>query len=107
VHLYGANYQVGEYSDSWTDQDVARQAVRFESRLEFAMEGHRFFDLQRWGIQAQVLNDYIESESRYRIYLQGKSFTQGKNEFYPIPTEAIDRSFKDGAPTLTQDPSYN
>ena len=102
-----ANYVVGEYSAAWTDQDVARKAVRFESRLEFAMEGHRFFDLQRWGIQAEVLNAYLQSESRYRVYLQGKTFTKGKNEFYPIPTEAIDRSFVDGQATLTQDPAYN
>lgn len=102
-----ANYIISTYDDPWTDQAIARQAVRFETRLEFAMEGHRFFDLQRWGVQAEVLNAYLESESRYRIYLQGRSFTEGKNEFYPIPTEAIDRSFLDGQPTLTQDPSYN
>jgi hypothetical protein len=54
-----------------------------------------------------VLNAYLQSESRYRVYLQGKSFTEGKNEFYPIPTEAIDRSFLDGQATLTQDPAYN
>ncbi|PHN05284.1 RagB/SusD family nutrient uptake outer membrane protein [Flavilitoribacter nigricans] len=102
-----ANYTISEYTAPWTDQDMARKAVRFESRLEFAMEGHRFFDLQRWGIQAEVLNDYLQSESRYRVYLQGKTFVEGKNEFYPIPTEAIDRSYIDGQPTLTQDPSYN
>jgi len=102
-----ANYTIAEYTDPWTDAAVARKAVRFETRLEFAMEGHRFFDLQRWGIQAEVLNAYIQSESRTRVYLQGRSFAKGKNEFYPIPTEAIDRSFKDGVATLTQDPAYN
>jgi hypothetical protein len=102
-----ANYQISEYSSPWTDQAAARKAVRFETRLEFGMEGHRFFDLQRWGIQAEVLNNYLQSESRYRIYLQGKTFVKGKNEFYPIPTEAIDRSYLDGRATLTQDPAYN
>ena len=102
-----ANYQVGEYTDPWTDQATARKAVRFESRLEFAMEGHRFFDLQRWGVQAEVLNAYLASESKLRVYLQGKSFTKNKNEYYPIPTEAIDRSYKEGQATLTQDPAYN
>ncbi len=102
-----ANYSVSTYDDPWTDAATARKAVRFEERLEFAMEGHRFFDLQRWGVQAEVLNAYLESESRYRVYLQGKFFTEGKNEFYPIPTEAIDRSFLEGQPTLTQDPAYN
>lgn len=101
-----ANYEIAEYDAVWTDPDVARKAVRFETRLEFALEGHRFFDLQRWGISSNVLNTYIASESQHRSYLQGKSFTAGKHEYFPIPLEAIDRSVKDGAPTLTQDPAY-
>jgi len=102
----GANYNVGEYTAAWTSQATARTAVRYETRLETAMEGNRFFDLQRWGIQNEVLNDYLARESKYRIYLQGKKFTSPKNEFYPIPTYAIDRSYLDGEPTLTQDPNY-
>ena len=102
----GANYNIGQYTGAWTSQATARQAVRYETRLETAMEGNRFFDLQRWGVQNEVLNDYLARESKYRIYLQGKKFTSPKNEFYPIPTYAIDRSFKDGEPTLTQDPNY-
>jgi len=102
----GANYNVGQYTGAWTSQATARQAVRYETRLETAMEGNRFFDLQRWGVQNEVLNDYLARESKYRVYLQGKKFTSPKNEFYPIPTYAIDRSFKDGEPTLTQDPNY-
>ena len=102
----GANYNVGQYTEAWTSQATARQAVRYETRLETAMEGNRFFDLQRWGVQNEVLNDYLARESKYRIYLQGKKFTSPKNEFYPIPTYAIDRSFKDCEATLTQDPNY-
>lgn len=101
-----ANYEISQYNTAWTDPVFARKAVRFESRLEFAMEGHRLFDLQRWGVSAQVLNAYIQSESQHRQYLVGKSFTAGKNEFFPIPIEAIDRSSVDGQPTLTQDPAY-
>lgn len=101
-----ANYVINTYDTPWTDPAVARKAVRFETRLEFAMEGHRFFDLQRWGVSAQVLNAYLQSEAEHRTYLAGKTFTANKNEFYPIPTEAIDRSFLDGSPTLTQDPAY-
>ena len=102
----GANYNVGEYTAAWTSQATARTAVRYETRLETAMEGNRFFDLQRWGVQSEVLNDYLARESKYRTYLQGKKFTAPKNEFYPIPTYAIDRSFLEGQPTLTQDPNY-
>ena len=101
-----ANYKVGLYTSPWTSAAVAQTAVRYESRLETAMEGHRFFDLQRWGVMSQVLNQYLASEGRYRIYLSGKSFTSPKNEYYPIPQQAIDRSYSEGAPTLTQDPNY-
>jgi len=101
-----ANYDIATYDAAWTDPVTARKAVRFETRLEFALEGHRFFDLQRWGIAAETLNAYIASESQQRIYLQGRSFVAGKNEFFPIPIEAIDRSSIEGQPTLTQDPAY-
>lgn len=101
-----ANYDIATYDTAWTDPVTARKAVRFETRLEFALEGHRFFDLQRWGIAAETLNAYIASESQQRTYLSGKSFTKGKHEFFPIPIEAIDRSALDGKATLTQDPAY-
>jgi len=101
-----ANYEISTYDEVWTDPVVARNAVRFETRLEFALEGHRFFDLQRWGIAAETLNAYIASESQLRTYLVGKSFQEGKHEYFPIPIEAIDRSSVDGQPTLTQDPAY-
>jgi hypothetical protein len=39
-------YPSGNFSAG--GQDYARKAVQFERRLEFAMEGHRFFDLQCW-----------------------------------------------------------
>ena len=45
-----------------------RQAVRNERRLEFAMENQRWFDLMRWGIAAQTVNDYIASEAFYAAY---------------------------------------
>lgn len=101
-----ANYDISTYDAPWTDQGIARQAVRFETRLEFAMEGHRFWDVVRWGIAAETLNAYIATESQFRTYLQGASFQKGKHEYFPVPSQAIDRSFKDGAATLTQDPAY-
>jgi len=103
---YAAKYEISTYNSSWTDKDVARKAVRFETRLEFAMEGHRFFDLQRWGIAAKTLNEYLLVEGTKRVYLAGRSFSANKNEFYPIPLEAIDRSLIGGEATLKQDPAY-
>ena len=101
-----ANYVIKNYTAAWTDAAMARKAVRFETRLEFAMEGHRFFDLQRWGVSADVLNKYVAVEGTKRTYKKGTVFTKGKNEFYPIPQEAIDRSSVNGTPTLVQDPAY-
>lgn len=101
-----ANYVIGTYDEPWTDQALARKAVRFETRLETAMEGHRFFDLVRWGIAAEVLNEYIAEEQSLRTYLNGASFTPGTNEYYPIPENAIIFSNKDGQATLQQNPGY-
>jgi ATP/maltotriose-dependent transcriptional regulator MalT len=101
-----ANYVISGYDAPWTDQATARKAVRFEERLEFGMEGHRLFDLVRWGVAAETLNKYITEEKDNRAYLAGAIFQKGKNEYFPIPLNAIDRSAKAGVPTLTQDPAY-
>lgn len=101
-----ANYVISTYDAPWTSADVARKAVRMETRLEFGMEGHRFFDLQRWGNAAETLNTYLAEEATKRTYLQGSSFVKGTHEYFPIPLEAIERSFKDNQPTLTQDPAF-
>lgn len=80
-----ANYLIKEYpAIGWT-QDYARQALRTETRLEKAFEGERFFDLVRWGIADKVMNSYLETECDNRIYYSGAKFTEGKDEYYPIP----------------------
>ncbi len=96
-----ANYQISTYDDPWTDQNFARDAVRFERRLELAMEGHRFFDLKRWGVAEQVLDAYLAVESTKRTYLQGADF-KPYNVRHPIPQTAIDLS--EG--TLVQNEGY-
>lgn len=101
-----ANYKVGLYTATWTDQAVARKAVRFERRIELGMEGHRFFDLVRWGVAAAEKNAYYAREKAKRSYLTGATFTAGKNEIFPIPAKAITQSAKDGTPTLKQNPGY-
>jgi hypothetical protein len=71
------------------DQVNARKAVRFERRLEMAMEGERFFDLIRWGIADQVINSFFDSERATRSIYQGAKFTKGRDEFLPIPQNQI------------------
>jgi hypothetical protein len=101
-----ANYLIGLYV-SFPDQATARKAVQFEERLEFGMEGHRRFDLVRWGIASQTLNAYYAVEGNKRTYLKGVTFIQGRHEYFPIPIQEILNSQVDGKPTLTQNPGYN
>lgn len=84
-----ANYQVASYPGPWTSKAAAIEALRIERRLELAMEGHRFFDLVRWGIADQVMNQYITEEKKLRTYLNNAVFQAGKHEYFPIPASEI------------------
>ncbi len=113
------NTKVQPYpSNTFTQKgkNFAINAVHFEQRLEFAMEGHRFFDLVRWGIAEKVLNAYVAKESvagkgwdgrsfGKRAYLAGKVFT-ARNNYYPIPADEILNSQKSGVSVLKQNPGY-
>lgn len=61
---YAANQcEIAEYPESYfANKETARQCLRWERRLELAMENGRFFDLRRWGIASQTLNAYYASE---------------------------------------------
>lgn len=101
-----ANYQILPYP-SFPDQAYARKAVRFEHRLEFAMEGTRFFNLVRWGMAANTLNTYLTKERNRRTYLGGAQFIKGTHEYYPIPYQEIVNTLENGDETLVQNPGYN
>ncbi len=74
------------------NQEFARKALRWERRLEFAMEGSRFFDLVRWGIADSVMNAYYLSQAPKHSFIQGAQFTKNKNEYVPIPIQQINFS---------------
>ena len=87
-----ANYVIGQYTTAFASQAAARTAVYFERKLELAEEGHRFFDLVRWGIAGPVLNAYFAYEStKLPSTFAGAKFTVGKNEYMPIPQTQLDR----------------
>ena len=76
---YGNNSQ-----DSSASGSALTQEIWDERRLEFAGEGHRFFDLVRTGQAADKISGFVE----------------GKHEVFPIPQTEIDVS------NLTQNPGY-
>lgn len=84
ISLYPSTY--------FSNKETARECLRWERRLEMAMESSRYFDLRRWGVASSVLNAYFEKEQNasyegvsYAQYLRDAYYTPGKNEFYPIP----------------------
>ncbi len=82
-------YNIGQYL-AFPDKDYAWKALKFERRLEFGMEGARWFDLVRWGEAGQVLNAYLAEEKTKRDFLANAVFTPGRDEYYPIPQREID-----------------
>lgn len=66
---------------------VSLEAIKAERRLELAGEGHRFFDLVRWGDAAAKL--------------ASRGFKAGKNEILPIPARELQGT------KLVQNPGYN
>lgn len=91
---YAADYcDIATYPQTYfADKETARKCLRWERRLEMAMESSRYFDLRRWGIASTVLNAYFAMEQdseyngvRYGYYYKDAHYTAGKNEFYPVP----------------------
>ena len=65
---------------------VSMDAIKQERRLELAGEGHRFFDLVRWGDAPAKLGS--------------RGFKAGKNEVFPIPSAELQGT------KLVQNPGY-
>lgn len=106
-----AHYKIGQYTTPFASQDDARTAVRYERRLELAMEGQRFFDLKRWGIAATTLNAYINgvaggAEKLRRLQLGNAEAFATRHNFYPIPSVQLELSKVGTESRLTQNPGW-
>ena len=75
-------------------------AIQHERRVELAMEGHRWFDLKRWGMLDKVMNHYRETAKPWIGNLMSP-FVAGKNELFPIPAQEILLN------PMPQNPGYN
>lgn len=73
------------------NQEDLRKAIRHERRVELAMEGHRWFDITRWGIAKETMDTYMAGETKEAKELYG-TFQKGKHELFPIPSKEIDLS---------------
>ena len=82
-----ANYRIGLYPASYATADKAWDALEREIRLEFGMEGHRWFDIARWGKAAERLNAYAKAESKYLGKFINTYQTNWVN--FPIPQSEI------------------
>ena len=105
-----ANYFINPYpAGNFAANGLAYslKAVYYERQIELAMEGHRFFDVVRWGIAGQALNAFFQYESKITTDIPTGHFTTGKNEYYPIPQAQIDLEQQSGKTVLKQNPGYN
>jgi hypothetical protein len=59
---YAANYVINEYPTPFANQAEAMHAIKFERKLELGQEGHRYYDLQRWGEVVSTLSRIYDYE---------------------------------------------
>ena len=92
-----------DYNYSGLSQAEFRTAVWKERRLEFAMEGHRWFDLVRTGRFIQRMKDHSALEAQLAESIKSDIANNIKDYMIlmPIPQREIDLN-----PALIQNPGY-
>jgi hypothetical protein len=104
---FAANYKIGLYT-SFANAGEALDAILMERTLELGLEGHRFYDIIRFGDEYidKELQGFFEFQGEQTSYLKGARFEKGVDEFVPFSQTAIINSQVNGVPTLVQNPGY-
>lgn len=84
--------------------------IRQERRIELCFEGHRYFDIRRWGIaeigskdaMGVIITKQADGTFAYQPATVQKRVWIPALYFYPIPRTELQRN-----PALTQNPNYN
>ncbi|MDF2157458.1 RagB/SusD family nutrient uptake outer membrane protein [Algoriphagus sp. CAU 1675] len=98
-----ANYVIGTYDTPWTDKNAAMKALMMERMLELGMEGHRFYDLVRWGVAQEELDFYLALDGSILTGALGGAKYSDKFKWVPIPQDQIDLV---GTDILIQNPGF-
>src|SRR5690349_15436674 len=107
-----ATYRIGTYPAPFADLNTALAAIQAERRVQLAMEGQRFFDLRRWGIEDTVLNGYVNGigggaeKNRLQQFTSAGAVSRPKFDLYPIPDQQIQLSKVGGTSRLAQNPNW-
>jgi len=96
-----------------TDQATARTFLRHERNIEFFGEGHRWFDIRRWMIAQDVIENVHEMKIKqfdngnFEWFLDRNAMVDTRvfnnNRFYWVP---LSRDEMNKAPQLQQNPGY-
>lgn len=98
-----ANYVITPYAAIGSVAE-GMKILKMERTLELASEGHRFYDLVRWGIAETELNAYITYEAtKLPGAMGGAVYDSPQDDYLPIPQAQIDLVGKD---VLAQNPGY-
>jgi len=92
-----------DHNYSGLSQSELRDKIRLERRLELTHEGHRFFDLVRWGIYVTTMQAHgqLEASLAESIKTDIASNVSETHTLFPIPQHEIDLNQE-----LGQNPGY-
>jgi hypothetical protein len=89
-----ANYVINEYPTPFANTAEAMHAIKFERKLELGQEGHRYYDLQRWGEVVSELTRIMNYEKTmpWTGLLYGGASIGPEDVNFPVPQRQIDVS---------------